>query len=275
MLSIPWGSIFSRIGIGRSTADDRARPVALEPPPLANADRAQLEAMTERLSGMLAARVLDADSEESALAEIDAVLRAGGIAQYMRPVLAIASRSEGFAALVEQAQTPPDMSHISPEAARLALEAWELQRHSAGLFFEDLREMAKDAEFDAFLMEHRRDPMAFLHELPVEIAELALASERGRAAGFTLYARGLAWFEVPLSRDLMLARLYWQGAWAEARLFASLLPDEFPTSMVPTADRLDLVAIRDAHRAAEARAEALFAEAEASGLDVYEPTTDA
>jgi hypothetical protein len=125
------------------------------------------------------------------------------------------------------------------------------------------------------------NPLAYLHEMPVALARLVLAYERGLVAAIGVDALlGITPTYSPpeapllLGRDVFLARLWSDGMRSLARAIASIFPELESQESVSAADRLDMGALTESQAAADALIEKRYREARASGKLVFPPLPD-
>jgi hypothetical protein len=237
--------------------------------------RARFEAMSERLAGLLAGRVLSAPDED-VLHEVDAVLRSGHLPRYMRAMLAATNLpvlSEHASEFSEHAKA---LAERLPATARDRLnEGIEILAHLL-VFLTEFHNEVEPGEMDAAVVQAAREPMDYLARLPPPVARLMLSSERGLVAYMALEpVLGEHWFPVDDDRIVLLATLFRDGMTALARLIAAARPEMIPESLITTADRLDREALLAAQAAEDARFAALIAAADADGAAVYVPPDDA
>ena len=284
LLAIPWAHLF---GFGSTAEAEPAEPDPaaadddLPPSIVAHADaRERVAALTGRMRGLIAGRVLQAPTDAAALGEIDDVLRSGIIARYMRPVFAHIGDLDESLEEMFSAELGVAERHLALLDASFGEPALEGLRIFGALLptIDDLHaeigEGGERAEFDRFLLARGRDPLSYLHEMPVPLARLALAGDRGMVAYLALEGFLGGWFKPSLERAAMLARCFRDGMRAYAILLASLRPEGVPEELVAPEERIDVERLREERREQDQRLARMLAAADADGSAVYAPGED-
>ncbi len=272
---LPWSWLFGPTEATEPSALD----VASELPPSIFArtgDRERAIAMGERLVGLIAGRVLTAREHDDVLHEIDAVLQSGDLPRYIRPMMASVKLAEVVDHRDEFAEQAKVLAERLSPRARDAIG--EGMGTLVGLMplLGGLHDDQAPGEIDAAVRDAAREPMSYLTQVPVPVARLMLAAERGLVAYFALEpVLSARWLDVPEASVEFIAALFRDGMHAMAILLASVQPELVPTSIVPVAARLD----RDALLAAQALEDAQYAkwiaDADGAGSTVHAPADDA
>lgn len=126
-------------------------------------------------------------------------------------------------------------------------DAWGILAQLRPIAARFLASLPPDALQEA---EHERalSPMGYLTACPVPVARLMLAEDRGLlGACAAVYAAAHPGALVPWQLH-ETARLWRDGQYATARLYASIAPEEVPEDLVAPSERLDLDALVERRR---------------------------
>lgn len=214
-------------------------------------ERPELQAMVMEAARRVCVAVESTGTERDFLAVIDAMLERKDMLN-LGPIARAAlemTLEESLSAIVD---THSRLGGLPEETRGVVLEAIGVQMQLLPIVSALAQEVSAN-DMEAVTRAWEQDPVGYLSNFPVEVAELFLAGDRGVLTAMVVERLLEHPPETAQAWHLSFAARIWRdGVRALARLFASACPERVPEGLVPQSERLDIARLAEARKAEDA-----------------------